>query len=250
MQKDFNVDKMKQEQVDDLLSNLPPEVEEVVELPSQSKFYSLEKPIVVRPMTFDDEKVIISSGKGHTNSLLLLLSRCVKNIDSRELLTMDKMYLFMKIRELSYGSDYEVHITCPSCGELALVKLDIRDFPVGKIPEDFEDPREFELPIIKQKVRVRFPRAKDDAYFKDIDSATENLWRFVEQIGDSTDKTVIAKVIALLQQKNAIEDVHKLIFEITRPDFGIETKFKYSCDECKESTVMEVPLGEDFFTRK
>ena len=250
MEKELKLDDMRQEQVDNLLKNLPPEVEQAVELPSKGKFYNLTEPVVVRPMTFDDEKAIISSGKGQVDALALLLSRCVKNVNVAELLTMDRMFLFIKIRELSYGPDYHVSITCPNCGILSDVALDIREFPINEIPDDFEDPREITLPVIGKKIKLKFPRAKDEIYFKDTDILSQNLWRFVESIEDITDKPVISKVITMLQSGNALEDIHTIIREINRPDFGIETKFQFGCGECSQSTLMEVPIGEDFFIRK
>jgi len=250
MEKEFKLDSMRQDQVDSLLKNLPPEVEQSVELPSKGKFYKLEKPVVVRPMTFDDEKAIISSGKGQVDALALLLSRCVKNVNTAELLTMDRMFLFIKIRELSYGPDYEVAITCPNCGIAAEVTLDIRQFPVNSVPDDLEDPREVMLPVIGKKVKLRFPRAKDEIYFKNTDILSENLWRFVDSIEGISDKTVIAEVISMLQKGNALGDIHCILREINRPDFGVETKFEFSCGECLNNSVMEVPIGEDFFIRK
>ena len=248
--KKSKLDPAKQQSVDSILEHLPPEVEEIVDLPSKGRFYNTTEPVIVKPMTFDDEKALISSTKGKTDPMSLLLSRCVKNVNPHELLMMDKVFIFMKIRQLSYGTDYEVRITCPKCEEAGEVKIDLTTLPVNDIPDDFEDPREFELPVLKKKVKVRFPRGRDEKYLKNPEVAASQFWRFVEEIDGVTDKGVIAEVMKQLQSKNALADIHKIISEVTRADFGVEAKFIYLCSECDEETLMEVPIGEDFFTMK
>ena len=85
----------KQEIIDDLLKNLPSETAIEVSLPSECRAYNLPDPtamITLRPMTFEDEKALVSS-EGTQDPINIILNRCCTNLNIAELLPMDKLYL-------------------------------------------------------------------------------------------------------------------------------------------------------------
>jgi len=231
--------------VEAILENLPTEVEEVVDLPSRGKFYTLKNPsdgISVRPMNFGDEKAIVQAA--NKDSINVLISRCVNNVDVSELLQFDKLYLLLKIRENSFGTQYTVPYLCETCDAHSDVTFDIGQFRVNKIEEDLEDPREVHLEKINKKAKVRFPRVRDEVYLADTTRIMDNMWRFVESIDDNTNKAVISKVIQQLPSK----DVHILMNEIFGTDYGLDTQGKFTCDHCGHVQTAELPIGTDFFT--
>ena len=159
-----------QETMDKILENLPTEVETEVSLPSKCKFYSLPdpaSPVQVRPMTFADEKAIATlKNSKRTDPINYLLGRCVINLNINEILMMDKLYLLYKIREISYGPEYKVYITCPKCLSEAEVKLDISKLLLNEIPDDLTDPRKISLPVLKKDATVKFPRLREEKYLE------------------------------------------------------------------------------------
>ncbi len=239
----------KQQDIDDtvnkILENLPTELEQAVDLPSKSKFYILKDPsegVKVRPMTFSDEKAIVqSNGK---DSINILLSRCVENLDINQLLQFDKLYLLMKIREVSFGGDYTVDVLCNNCSMKNSVTFDIQSFKNNQIPDDLEDPRPVMLTGIGKEAKVRFPRVQDEVYIVDANKIMDNLWRFVMEIDGKTNKAVISKVIQKLPSK----DVHILMNEVFGTNYGIQTKGQFKCDGCGYIQMTELPIGTDFFT--
>jgi hypothetical protein len=111
-------DAAKQQIIEDILINVPTSTDLEVELPSECQVYDLEDPnmpITVRPMTFDDEKSLVSAKK-EEDPVNIILQRCVTNIKVMDLLPMDKLYLIMKLREISYGDDYKTLLLCQECG--------------------------------------------------------------------------------------------------------------------------------------
>ena len=197
-----------QDAVDSILENLPTELEQAVDLPSKSKFYVLKDPsegVRVRPMTFSDEKAIVQAN--NQDAINVLLSRCVDNVDVNQLLQFDKLYLLMKIREVSFGGDYTVDMVCNNCSLKNSVTFDIKSFKNTQIPDDLEDPREVFLEAIGKPAKVRFPRVQDEPYIMDASKIMDNLWRFVMEIDGKTNKAVIGKVIQKLPSK----DVHILM---------------------------------------
>ena len=73
-----------QQIIDNILKNMPSTEQVEVALPSKNKFYTLTdpaRPISIRPMTFEDEREMMSNKTGGANVLNMLLSRCVSNVD-------------------------------------------------------------------------------------------------------------------------------------------------------------------------
>jgi len=234
-----------QEEIDSILEHLPSEVTVQVEVPSRGKFYVLKDPsegVKVRPMNFSDEKAIVQAT--NRDSINVLLSRCVTNIDINQLLQFDKLYLLMKVREVSFGANYTVPVMCNECSLKNEVTFTINTFAVRSIPEELEDPREVFLEKIEKKAKVRFPRVSDEAYLVDSTKIMDNLWRFVMEIDGNTNKAIISKVIQKLPSK----DVHILMNEIFGTEYGLDTKGQFKCDGCGAVEFAELPIGTDFFT--
>ena len=232
----------KEQIINDLLSELPLDSEIIVELPSECRGYTLEdagKPITIRPMNFEDEKMVVNSKKGQDPSNILL-SRCVSNVKVGDLYAMDKLYLLMKLREISYGDDYKTLLICKHCSAENPSTIQLSQLNVNPVPDDFCDPVEVYLPGIKKKAKVRLPRVKDELYLSE--QVYDNLWRFVTEIDGHRDKSVIAPVL----KKVPIRDT-KIILKAMRSDYGLDTLIKFTCNECGEVSVVDLPIDANFF---
>ena len=216
--------------------------------PSRGLLYPDSKgEVQIRPLTFEDEKILATSKS--QSPLNTVLSRCCSDVNVQSLLLMDRVALFLRLREVSFGEAYTTRITCQECGESSEVDLAISDFPIVELPEDFTEPREIFLEEIKRKIYVKTPRVKDEKYLENIEATHSNLWRFVEriQIKDdrlTEDKTLISKAIEKLPRR----DMHKLLAAVNLTEYGYQTKFMFKCGHCSVETLMEAPFGPDFFT--
>jgi len=237
-----------QEAVESILENLPTELETEVNLPSRCRFYTLPdpaSPVSVRPMTFEDEKAIATIKKSdRMDPINYLLSKCVNNINISELLLMDKLFLLYKLREVSYGTSYKVTMTCPKCGSESEVNIDISKLLINEVPDDLTDPRTVHLPVIKKDAIVRFPRLSEEKYLNILDSKKVQLWRFIEDIAGHKDKKVISKVL----EKLPLKDMHILIAQLTLPEYGLDSKINYVCGDCEAESVIDLPIGDNFFS--
>ena len=234
----------KQEIIDDLLKNLPSETAIEVSLPSECRAYNLPDPtamITLRPMTFEDEKALVSS-EGTQDPINIILNRCCTNLNIAELLPMDKLYLIMKLREISYGDDYNTVLICPNCKAENPTKILLSQLNVNPVPDDFEDPITVSLPSLGQDAKVRLPRLKDEKYMKTTEDALNNIWRFVTQIDTYSDKQIIASVL----QKLPIKDM-RVILKAMRTDYGVDTKIKFDCTSCHTQSIVELPIDANFF---
>jgi hypothetical protein len=235
-----------EDQILEMLLKDAPKTEEIeLDLPSRGIGYKsiAGNAPTLRPMTFDDEKALMSK-TSQADPMNALLARCLSNISVNELYQPDKVYILLKLREISYGDDYPVEITCPNCSKDSQVMFKLSSLNVNYVDEEFSDPVEIELPVLKHKVGIRLPRVKDEKYFETSDSAIANLWRFVEYINEYDQKTLITKFL----QKLPLRDAHALLSALSGKQFGIDTQVNFLCQYCNTKTRMEMPITSDFFT--
>ena len=234
----------KQDIIDDLLKELPTDNVVEVELPSECKVYELEDPnmpVTIRPMTFEDEKSIVSAKK-EQDPVNLVLQRCVTNVKVLDLLPMDKLFLIMKLREISYGDDYNTLLICQECKAENPTTVKLSQLNVNPVPDDFEDPIVISLPQLGKDIKVRQPRVRDEKVFEDTTSALDQLWRFVVEIEGHKDKSIIAAVI----DKLPLKDVRTLLNSI-KSEYGVDTKIKFACKDCGGVSVVDLPIDANFF---
>ena len=237
-------DEAKQAVIDEILKELPTDTAVEVELPSECRAYNLEDPgapITIRPMTFEDEKALVSAGKGD-DPVNLILQRCTTNIKIPDLLSMDKLYLIMKLREISYGDDYNTLLVCSHCRAENPTTVKLSQLNVNPVPDDFKDPITVMLPTIKKEAKVRLPRVRDEKMMIDPEAALDQIWRFVVEIDGHTDKSIIAPVV----DKLPLKDVRTILNAI-KTDYGVDTKIKFECNSCGGVTVVDLPIDSNFF---
>ena len=230
-----------------LLSNLPAETDVPVELPSRNKFYNLQDPsapITIRAMNFQDEKVMMSNTNVNVDIINTILSRCVKNVNIGDLLQMDKLFLVMKLRELSYGNDYTATISCPGCRKDNSIVFKMDQLNVKYMEDDYVNPCPVHLPILDKECHVRLPKIKDEAYLVNAETTTQNMWRFIEDIDGYDSKSIIQKVCSQLPLK----DAHAILGVLGGNDYGLDTRVRFVCSYCSHNEVMALPITSDFFS--
>ena len=234
----------KQDIINAILEKAPSDAAIEVELPSENRAYRLENegaPITLRPMTFEDEKALINASPGD-DPMNLILDRCTENIRVMDLLQMDKLYLIMKLREISYGDDYDVLLICPDCKGENPTSVKLSELPVYPVPDDFSDPVEVHLKGIDKMCKVRLPRVRDTKMFESGVDAVDGLWRFVAEIDGHTDKSIIHPVVEGLP----LADIKRIMNAMNLP-YGIQTQAKLVCKHCGGANVVELPIGANFF---
>ena len=232
----------KEDIINDILKNVPEQTAVRVELPSECRAYNIDESevITLRPMTFEDEKSIVGS-KGE-DPINLLLSRCLDGIKVMDLLPMDKLYLIMKLREISYGDEYDTVLVCNHCKAENPAKIHLSQLNVNPVPDDFSDPVTIFLPTIKKEAKVKFPRVRDERWLSDTENSLNEIWRFVHEIDGHTDKSIVAAVV----NKLPLVDV-KTILKAFNTDYGLDTKVKLECKSCGGVSVIELPIDSNFF---
>jgi hypothetical protein len=230
-----------------MFGDLPQETEIFVKLPSLGKFYTNKvSDVKIKPIKFEDEKHLSVALKNDQNPVNFILGRCVQGIDIASLLILDKLFLLLKIREISYGAEYPASIVCPSCDTESDVNIDLSQMLVNYVTDDILDPREITLPRLNKKVIVRFPRVSDEQWLDNIKTTYDNIYRFIISFDGVTDPVFISK--ALNHPKMPLVDVKFILKEIVKNELGLNPKFLLECGHCGKESQMEVPVSENFFS--
>jgi hypothetical protein len=120
---------------------------EFVELPTKGKYYPEGHPlhnqetVEIRYMTAKDEDILTSQTllrKGIAIERLLQNVIVNKNIKTDDLYVGDKNAIIMATRITGYGSEYDVRVTCPACGDNEQHSFDLEDVSIN-YGDDLED---------------------------------------------------------------------------------------------------------------
>jgi len=217
----------------------------ITDLPSKGKFYTGFQGVDVKPLTFLDEQKILNAKDTKTDIVSKLLEKSIDGINVDDLLSMDKMFLLMKVREVSYGDSYDFNITCPVCVAEIKTSLSLsQHLNMTQVPDDLEDPRKIKLPKLKVEAEVRFPRSREEIFLSDSEEVYKNMYRFVVSIDGNSDPVFISKALKRMH----IQDIKKIISEINKGEYGVNPRFVFECPECTHSETMAVPMDVSFFS--
>ena len=239
-------------------------VYEEVELPSRGRFYENgEAPgdgiVSIRPMTGEEEQILATPRfvrKGQ--AINMIFQRCLKDqIRPENLLTIDRTYLLIYLRGISYSPNYEVEVKCPECEKKFSTTIDLNTLYVEPCPDDYGPTLQDVLPTTKLPFSYRLSTGRDEQEITDYRD------RRIKNFGDaSADDTLIYRTSMLLEHidgltnkmelqillKNLpISDVSHIRNCINEPPFGVDTNIEISCPSCLQDFEVDLPLEANFF---
>ena len=207
--------------IEELLSDLPYNAEMEITLPSGGT-------AKLRPITFEEEKQLVSISKKGDDPSFVLIDRCVTGIEKKDILLVDKIYILFKLRELSFGSSYEFNVTCPHCYKQSTINLDLNEMPVVSL-DDASSEVEITLPMSKKSVVVKRASVSDEKFIINNEVLFDNLWRFVKSFAGHEDEMVINGVL----KKLPAGDTNKIASTVLCQGYGLTTNITVKCSSFK-----------------
>jgi len=200
--------------------------------------------VSIRGMTFEDEK-ILAGLKDKTKLMEVLIDRCVKeDIDPKQLIPQDKIYLMIQIRALSVGETHKFAISCPACDKKSEIEINVLDtFPCNYAEEPLKKTAEIILPKLGKKAVIKRLTSYELDKFK-MNQILEELWRFVLSIDGHTNAKIRAKVM----EKIPREDVKEILKVAMCEGLGLDTRFMFGCASCGHEELTEFNFQNGFFT--
>ena len=237
---------------------------EELELPSKGKFYNGEDGpsngiISIRAMTGEEEQILATPRfvrKGQ--AINMIFQKCIKeSFRPENLLTIDRTYLLIYLRGISYSPEYEVEIKCPECEKKFSTTIDLNSLYVESCPGEYGPNLQDVLPNSKLPFTYRLSTGKDE---QDIQ---EHRDRRLKAFGDaSADDTLIYRTAQLLLDIDGITDKQELQVLlknlpindvayirslVNEPPFGVDTSIEMVCGSCLQEFDIDLPLEANFF---
>lgn len=243
---------------------------EIVELPTQGKFYPKGHPlhgvedIEIRHMTTKDQdvlnnKTLIKKGKALERTIQGLITNPAIQLD--DMFVGDKNAVILQARISGISEEYNVNITCPSCGTPDEYKYDLREIKayLGDTEAEIsnEGTFEFELPVSKHTVEVKLLTGRDEKYLQQQEMKkrkhklpetplTDQFKKLIVSVNDETGEEVIGKFVECMLNKDAMA-LSKRYNEVAP---NIDMKQPFDCNACDFSDIITVPLTPEFFWPK
>ncbi len=203
--------------------------------------YTFELPsgttAALRPITGNEESLLtdrrLMKNGTAVNQVLL---NCLESLGGNEkpsmedilvLLSGDRLFLLVKLRQISFGDEVALSLHCPDpyCGEDNLVEINLEDLEITPYPSE----REF---------RFKLPRSEKEVVFVPLDGHMEKrlvalknatihsamLMRIKEMGGKPPTRKAFLDLPAY--------DLNALRGEMRKKDGGIDTVIKTSCLAC------------------
>jgi hypothetical protein len=232
-----------------------------VELPSKGKFYEgIPGTLHIRPMTGEEEQILATPRHVRRGKAIdMIFQKCLKErINTEELLSMDRTYLLIFLRGISYTPEYDVEVKCPECATKFNTMIDLNAIEVDGCPNDFGvEQLEGTLPTTGWKFRYRLSTGKDELA---VNKYREDR---VKMFGDqSEDDTLLYRTALMLEEIQGVTDTREIKFLLAKlpindvahlrnivsdPPFGVDTAIGMSCPACTADFEVDLPLEANFF---
>jgi hypothetical protein len=244
---------------------------EFVELPSQGKYYPEGHvlhnvgEVEIRYMTAKDEDILSSKTllqKGIAVERFLQNIIVDKNIKTEDFLIGDKNAVTIAARITGYGEEYDVNVTCPSCGTSNPRAIDLSDLNIyhGDNYEDagFQktgiDTFVINTPVSKVDVEVRLMTGRDEAYLATVaenrrkkklpeTTLTDQFSKMIASVNGNSQNSVIKSFIEHMPARDSrfLREVYQKVVP------NIDLTQHFICESCNFEQDMEVPFTVDFF---
>ena len=180
-------------------------------------------------------------------------------VDWSQTLQADRFFVLLKVRALTYGTDYAFEVSCKNatCREKFEWQIDLDELPVQKLTGErlrcFESGNRFEtiLPSAERHVVFRLAVGADEKKLVQLKrrggsaSLAQALALRIHEI-DGVERHGLVSFIREL----SLADADHLDDAFDEADFGITTEIEVECPHCLEVREIDLPFDLSFFMPK
>lgn len=240
-------------------------ITETCHLPSKGIPYEghLGSTVEFRAMTTVEERMRLS-GENFWSTMVAILNRCKCNtdFDMKNLVDFDFFAAIVKLRIVSYGSNYKINSRCISCGKEQELNIDLDTVAVTELPDDFVEPFVIgPLPMSGDVLECRFLRVFD---YIDIHNKVSDWQRkHPKNTLDNPEYTLLMEHAIVSVNGVKLNDIqkHKYVESMIGTDstyyhdqlndmfYGLHRVGTVDCEEpdCDSFVLYEIAPSESFF---
>ena len=240
---------------------------ELIPLATKGWFYPEGHPLAngsveLKQITAREEDILANQElirKGKALDKLMESVIVDKSIRIDDILLPDKNAIFIAIRRLAYGDDYNVEIACPGCEKKNKVKINLGLLETKSF--DFESYQKgqnnftFKLPSSGTTITYKLLNQNDEAAIdaelsqlrkiskENSAELTTRLKYVITSIDGNPDRIVIRKFI---EEKLSAKDSLALRRYMRENNPDVDMTFDFTCSECGHERRLDMPLGASF----
>ena len=236
--------------------------ETTVHLPSNGMLYGEGGPedITLRAITTREEKFLL--GSSNTDAVDEIIEACIvkpAGLKMDNLILADSNFLLYKLRIHTYGPEYNITTTCPSCNNQNNSRVNLNEFLVYELDDDFSEPFDIELPVSGDTLTCRLLRKAD---YDLINSRAQKLTRKSKNVtqAEVAYPMRLARYIVKINGKAVEwEEAQRYALDMHGRDsawfwhiingiqVGYDTDVDITCDSCGIEYTTQLPMSMDFF---
>jgi hypothetical protein len=237
---------------------------EEITLPSLGRFYDgtdgpANGKLNIRAMTGEEEQILATPRfVKRGQAINMIFSKCMEeNFKPENLLSVDRTFLLIYLRGISYGTEYEVEIKDPESDRKFSTVIDLDTLNIDLCPPDYGPELVDVLPKSGFSVEYRLSRGRDEMALQEYrdrkikqtsdNSADDSLIFRTAQLVNSIQGITDKNELQVLIKNLPIQDVSHIRNLISEPPFGIDTKVSIISPISSEEFEVELPLEANFF---
>ena len=240
---------------------------ETIPLPTKGWFYPESNvlstgEIEIKQMTAKEEDLLANQElikKGKVLDKLLESVIVNKAIKLEEVLVPDKNAIFIAMRRLAYGDEYQASVTCPQCESQNKVKINLSELAYKPFNFDNHQKGEnsfiFKLPHSGVTITYKLMSGIDEqainselAQIKKISKEntgelTTRLKYLLTSVDGNSDRVHIRKFV---EESLSARDSLAIRRHIKEYNPDVDMAFDFKCSECEFERRLDMPLGASF----
>ena len=213
-------------------------------------------------MTTKHEMLRLSTTEDSQKLMADIIDDCIQNdigISAYDLCLPDYQFLMYRLREVTFGTEYEMVGICPYCGSNNTISIDLDELNVKEFDESCLDLMEIELPKSESVVTITMqtPRMLDTIN-RQVKQARKKmksrenpyiLYSMLNSITSKDGKDFNTIVEEQWLRELPLADTNRIISAMNElnTSFGIDLAVDHVCEVCGEDIIVPFRVNETFF---
>ena len=239
-------------------------IAETFTLPSLGKVYEedVNPEVILSSMTTKHEMLRLSANEDNQKLMSDIIDDCIQNdigISAYDMCLADYQFLLYKLREVTFGNEYEMVGICPYCGSRNDIPLDLDDLRVNEFDDSILELMEIELPKSESVVTITMQTPRM------LDTINRQVRQARKKMKSKENPYILYSMLNAIISKDGedfdqikeeqwlrnlpMADTNMIIGNISKlnSSFGLDLSVDHICDACGEEIIVPFRVNETFF---